>query len=184
MSQLAIFSFPRSGRAFARKLLFPEGTPDEDMFGGPIYMSHDFDNDDVRDDRPNIVLARDPLYCFASWFEMETRNGNITDSREAFRQTVLNIWAPYWRKFAAKHILSGRAPVVWFDWFTQNPEAFADFITEVSGVEAANRGLRATPTRKLRLSKYLKPTDDLYFEITKALGPEYHAAINLAGPFA
>lgn len=68
--------------------------------------NHDFDlNTFIKGDRKYLVQVRDPLDSLASRWEMQTREGSVTDGEEDWRRSMKE-WAIFWSGFVNKWVFS------------------------------------------------------------------------------
>lgn len=133
-----LISFPRSGRHMVHKMLtagYGMSPAHVDQLSpgavdAPITVTHDVVNGSELFGRRRIVLIRDPLQCFASWF---VKDYNDEFCVSGFRERVFGApectgWIDYWKDFVRQYILwhsrveSYQQVTLGYWQFVNNPE--------------------------------------------------------------
>ena len=156
-----IVSFPRSGRGYVRACMYELGhtlgfTETQEDNGKDVLQTHDFSLSLEFPTRRKIVLVRDPLHCFASWYELDRGNG----SRRSWGSS-LEAWVPYWKGFFRRHIEHGGEDLMWFEQFTRGQGLLGGYLSAA--------GVEAHPPRDIRRFEFHKQLPN----VAGRLGEEY-----------
>ena len=169
MDKLAIFSFPCSGRRFTEKLLMEVGLSIHEVpgqgykgtlspFHADALFTHDFGlNEDYRN-RRKVVIKRNPLACFTSWFEMTVAAGGQPDTKEAWLKVVTDEWIPYWKGFAERHHGS---EVFHYEIITIAPDIY---VQKLTGFAGSRTNIRAYPERNIMNFRHYDPEEFMAIE--------------------
>jgi len=176
-----VYSFPRSGRGITMQALRAQGltciTGDSDvgLDDQRFFFTHDFSGKEEYPHRRKVVLRRDPLYSFCSWFEMNVADGGRPDTWNAFEAAVGNEWIPYWKQFARRHLISQEGSHVRFDYLIHHQWLSISSLCLMAGVKYDNtKAIKPYPERDITQFKHYRVTQ--FRDIRNQLEPEYSQA--------